>query len=855
MKTPFSQPILAAAVAALFVAPSVWAVDVTCDSSHEQCHFFTLQHADSQGNATNTYTWGDYRTSTIDLKDDVLNVKVVAGQYQNKPNPTTSDGSSQGTSDPFIIQNRNNLLKSGTVHFQAGVNATLSEQGQSDDLIQLNGVTAQLDKGVTLTVNPSYVEKHNIKLDDERDDVESGNAIRAENSTITSSADINLNGRLADAYHLYNSMLHAKDHNITMTGDVNQAFYMYGNSTANVTNVHITGKGELDRAIWIDSIRDDPNLGSVSPSIHLRNSTISLTGKNSNLIYGVGGTVHTDNVTASAKHGISLFEDDDDSLPREFHFKNSNITGSDSLLSLNPKWLNDVLDDDEKQPLEQGYDITIHSDNSQLNGAIILNRQDDKDSKVGLTHVNLSNNSVWNIQQNSEIDSLKLEKSTVNLTNPTAGQFNTLTINGDLSGDGMFRLNSDIAGGKADLLNVKGKVSGSHVLNINNTKAEPANTDGKIPVVKTGSSGADAFKLGNANGVVEAGKYLYALKQDGSDWNLVYDNTPATNPTPTQPATPTPPPTQPITPIVPITPSQPVAPTPTVNKNFNYSLMGTLAHAQAAALGLQQQNQVLNERQAYLHEHTRSQGLWTNGNISETERKGSQINGGNASGFTDKTKAWQLGYDYRLPNGYVGLLSGQSRHELDYNVDLYENSQVVGDTFALYGGAHFNTWFVDGTLRHTRYTASNPQFARDRFRVNSLNIQGGKQVKLNEQWSLVPQAAITIGRLSGSNMMENSTLLQTQLGADLQGKFAINGSAWLQPKIGVYYVGDHRGVDVKFNHETFRAPAAGHRVAAKVGTDVLFNQGASRIGLQFQTEHGSRLKRPYGVEMGFRHSW
>lgn len=46
MKTPFSKPILAAAVAALFVAPSVGAVDVTCDSSHKQCRFFTLEHTD-----------------------------------------------------------------------------------------------------------------------------------------------------------------------------------------------------------------------------------------------------------------------------------------------------------------------------------------------------------------------------------------------------------------------------------------------------------------------------------------------------------------------------------------------------------------------------------------------------------------------------------------------------------------------------------------------------------------------------------------------------------------------------------------------------------------------------------------
>ncbi|EHR8930760.1 autotransporter outer membrane beta-barrel domain-containing protein, partial [Escherichia coli] len=102
----------------------------------------------------------------------------------------------------------------------------------------------------------------------------------------------------------------------------------------------------------------------------------------------------------------------------------------------------------------------------------------------------------------------------------------TLTA-GSLSGNGTFRMNTDIAAHTGDLLNVKGNASGNFVLNIRNTGQEPASADSPLRVVHTGSGDA-RFTLNG--GKVDAGTWEYYLNKENTDWYLKADVTDPVDP-------------------------------------------------------------------------------------------------------------------------------------------------------------------------------------------------------------------------------------------------------------------------------------------------------------------------------------
>ncbi|QMT32350.1 autotransporter outer membrane beta-barrel domain-containing protein [Alysiella filiformis] len=920
MKKSFSKKILAMCVATAFVAPNALAADPQVvrhctENDSTTCHFtynFTYNNPNNVEQWQHNQNYFEWTHNNAPLQKEDLastNLKVVvSGNVKNKTTNSTGIKPSSFPNQSFEKRHDhvvgiygdalNRFATEETAELEVLPNtvATLSMQPEDSSVIYVVGnTTANIHKNARLVVNPSYAEVNQVDMtqydEEKKDDYQAGSAIEAygDKAKVNNSADIELTGKNASGVRVYdNATVNMSNHSIQLNGNWTMGFDTLNKGKITADNVQISGSAEKTFAF-------------IGDNIHLNNSKVDLTGKSSFVTDNIGGdettiTQNINNSTLSAEYGIFLTPDEEDKFNYVMNLQNSTLSGRTALLVAQPENLDVFAEGDVVG------NITLNAHNSTLSGASILNNQSANATANRNITLNLTHNSTWTIQNSSEIDTLKLDNATVKIGK--ANGYNTLTVNGDLSGNGAFHMNSDIAGNQSDLLDVKGAVSGSHVLHIENTRSEPATTDGKLTVVKTGSSGADAFKLGNAKGVVEAGKYLYALKQNGNNWQLVYDNTqkqpenttqPAAQPNTTVPAQNANPVAQPNT-TVPAQNANPVAQpnttapaqnanpvaqpnttapaqnanpvaqpntttpaqnttTPSVNKNFRYDLVGSMAHAQVATSALQAQNQVLNQRQLALHQAQRLHGAWILGENSQSERKNSSVNGGNVSGFKDKSNAWQIGLDKEMGNGYAGVLAGYGRHNIDYHVDLYDDSKIRSHTFAAYGGlTGSDGWFGDATLRHTRYTAENPQFARDRFRINSLNLQGGKNVALNETWTLIPNASVTIGRLSGSNMMKNSTLLQSRAGVDVQSKWTSANGVLFQPKLGVYYVGDHRGVDVAFNQENFRAKSAGSRVAARVGTDVFFNKN-NQIHLNLHTEHGNQFKRHYGLDVGLRHAW
>ena len=104
--------------------------------------------------------------------------------------------------------------------------------------------------------------------------------------------------------------------------------------------------------------------------------------------------------------------------------------------------------------------------------------------------------------------------------------FATLSMN-TLTGDGNFYLNTDIADGQGDMINVSGEANGEFGIMVADTGVSPQKLS-SLQIVHTGGGDAQ-FTLLNPNQQVDLGTWEYGLVPDGQgNWSL----TPQATPTP-----------------------------------------------------------------------------------------------------------------------------------------------------------------------------------------------------------------------------------------------------------------------------------------------------------------------------------
>ncbi|WP_447748337.1 autotransporter outer membrane beta-barrel domain-containing protein [Pseudomonas nicosulfuronedens] len=121
--------------------------------------------------------------------------------------------------------------------------------------------------------------------------------------------------------------------------------------------------------------------------------------------------------------------------------------------------------------------------------------------------------STWLFDGNSSVGNLKLQDATVAFG---GSGFQVLTVNGDLSGNGRFRMKTDLASSQGDLLSVQGQAQGSHELLV----ADSGRDAQGDPLKLVGTAGgAGQFSL--LGGHVDAGAFRYSLQRQGNDWYLV----------------------------------------------------------------------------------------------------------------------------------------------------------------------------------------------------------------------------------------------------------------------------------------------------------------------------------------------
>ena len=139
------------------------------------------------------------------------------------------------------------------------------------------------------------------------------------------------------------------------------------------------------------------------------------------------------------------------------------------------------------------------------------------------TTVNLDNAN-WTMPASTTLGSLALNNSEITLnpdfvTQANNSQFNTLTINGNLSGNGTFNYRTYLTQYLGDKLQINGRAQGDFKLNVHNTGAEPTTLEQlTLVTLKQAVDSGLNFTLSNQH--VDAGTWRYELIKKGNEYRL-----------------------------------------------------------------------------------------------------------------------------------------------------------------------------------------------------------------------------------------------------------------------------------------------------------------------------------------------
>lgn len=230
---------------------------------------------------------------------------------------------------------------------------------------------------------------------------------------------------------------------------------------------------------------------------------------------------------------------------------NATLTGNVNLTDASRFTLNNQATQIGTISLHQQAQATV--DNANLNGNVNLTDsaqfslknshfshqiQGDKDTTVTLE------NATWTMPSDTTLQNLTLNNSTVTLnsaysassnnaprhrrsleteTTPTSAEhrFNTLTVNGKLSGQGTFQFTSSLFGYKSDKLKLSNDAEGDYTLSVRNTGKEPEALE-QLTLVESKDNKplSDKLKFTLENDHVDAGALRYKLVKNDGEFRL-----------------------------------------------------------------------------------------------------------------------------------------------------------------------------------------------------------------------------------------------------------------------------------------------------------------------------------------------
>lgn len=262
-------------------------------------------------------------------------------------------------------------------------------------------------------------------------------------------------------------------------------------------------------------------------NIDIKNSSITTKGTKAPIakIYN-GGELFFSNVTAVSEQdkGISI---DASNIDSQAKIALSSVELSSALDSIDVNKTTTDVSILNRSIITPGNNILVNntggglniiSSDSTLNGATKL--------VSGTTTLKLSENTIWNMKDDSVVTHLTNSDSIINLSyddGQTFTQGKTLTVKGNYVGNnGQLNIRTVLGDDKSatDRLIVDGNTSGSTTVYVKNAGGSGAATLNGIELITVNGdeSPADAFRQGDAR--IAAGAFEYQLKQQGKNWYL-----------------------------------------------------------------------------------------------------------------------------------------------------------------------------------------------------------------------------------------------------------------------------------------------------------------------------------------------
>lgn len=368
--------------------------------------------------------------------------------------------------------------------------------------------------------------------------------------------------------------------------------------------------------------------------------------------------------------------------------------------------------------------------------------------------------SVWHLGGDSTVGALTLDNGTVDFrpsaTTRLTQAFRPVSLVAEsLSGNGTFRMNTDIASHTGDMLNVTGNASGNFVLDIRNTGLEPVSAGTPLQVVHTGSGDA-AFSLNG--GKVDVGTWEYYLNKENTDWYLKADSS--------QPGTDNPGTDNPVPPV----------------RHTTKSADAVLDMATAPVYVFNSELQSLRFRHGDVMQNTRSPGgVWGRYTGSDT-----RISGGAGSGYSLTQSGMETGgdtvFDLNDSRLAVGAFVSYTDNSISHNRG---GSSTVGST----GGGLYATWFnndgyyVDGVIKVNRFRnelrtwMSDGTAVKGDYHQNGFggSLEAGRTFSLNENTWIQPYLRSTAFRAESKDIsLDNGMKAKAGTTKSLQGEVGVN---------------------------------------------------------------------------------
>lgn len=735
-----------------------------------------------------------------------------------KPNSTFTLSKAFPESSVFELRDANLKFHTGNINLFKGL-STVNEEGES------------------VSGNSAF-------------ELQSNSTIDIDSVSIVSLAEESIGYQLFDK-----STANITNSSIFLGGD-NSTAVDAENSALNIKNLNITLQpAGSDKSTTIAYISENTTL-NIEDSL----LTIEAKGQSKGLGFVLdGGMTNITNSNIENNTGdVVIFTNKQDSRDTTNNYssttvnlKNTKIPDAKVLVGLNMPDLADTdLSEGEKTSSPR---FVLNADNSQLNGAV---KQYDGTNKTPVT-LNLTNNTTWDLVDNSEVTDLHLNNSAVSLTNTNA-PYATLTITGNLTGSGIFNLNTNIAENKSDKIVVKGTAEGNHKIGVTNQGANVAN--GKVTLVETNGGNA-AFSLTNPNNRVDLGAYQYFLTKEGNNWvlanskNVVTPTPPVAPVTPSKPVvTPSKPAVTPSTPVV--TPSNPVVP-PAVLPST--PLLSDLANAQvslrqAQLLLVEDDLNGIHQRLGEVKNGEKG-NVWVR-NVNSRQKLAALSTGeSETSGFKQNVHSLQVGADAAVTDNLrVGGFVGRSQANVDFN-DHYGDGKVRSNSVGLYAAyLADNGIYVDNIVKYSRLHANSDLTEKRHYNAYTISSELGKRFSLANDWTITPQAQLAWTHISSQENEDSLSSVYSRIGLRVAKGFALSNGWNLQPYAEVNAItSKNRSSKIHYTNSALDVASSRGRFESAVGLNAGFAN--HRFGLEVSRADGKNFDKPYAIQAVYRYQW